>query len=106
VEYFVRKETGYRLRITLRPQHDAEPVTVELLADRCKLQFETAQTLYRCTKSKGCCFITRDQGLLSHDHNRAAHGGVAPQFNIEHNTLFLSMPPLKYSARAPRKMLI
>jgi hypothetical protein len=106
VEHFLRKETGYRLGVTLRPQHDAELVTVEVLEDRCHLQFERAQKLYRCTKAEGCCFITSDVDLLRSDHNRAAHGGLSPQFAIEHKSVFLSVQPPKYSARAPRNMLM
>jgi redox-sensing transcriptional repressor len=106
VEYFLRKETGYRLGVILRPQHDAEPVTVEVLEDRCKLRFERAQKLYHCTKVKGCSFITQDQSLLTHDHNRAAHGGMGPQFIVEDKSVFLSDQPPKYSTRAPRNMLI
>jgi hypothetical protein len=104
-EYFLRKETGYRLGVILRPQHDAEPVTVEVLEDRCRLRFDKAQKRYRCTKSEGCCFITGDQSLLTYDHNRAAHGGVGPQFAVEQKSTYLSVQPLKYSARAPRTML-
>jgi hypothetical protein len=106
VEYFLRKGTGYRLGVILRPRHDAEPVTVEVLEDRCKLQFERAQKLYRCTKAQGCCFITSDVDLLRSDHNRAAHGGLSPQFAIEHKSVFLSVQPPKYSARAPRNVLV
>jgi hypothetical protein len=105
VGYFLRKDTGYRLSVTLRPQHDTERVKVEVSEDRCRLQFENTHKLYRCTKTKDCRFITQDQSLLTYDHNRAAHGGVGPQFTIEQKSVFLSIQPLEYSTRAPRKML-
>jgi hypothetical protein len=105
VEQFVKGRAGFRLTIILRPLHDAELVTIEVLEDRCRLQFERAQKVHRCTQAEGCCFITSDVNLLRGDHNRAAHGGLSPQFAIERKTHFLSVQPLEYSARAPRNML-
>lgn len=105
VERFLRKERGFRLLVTLRPQRDAETVTLELFEDRCKVQFERAHKLYRCTKVEGCCFITRDPGLLTHDHNRASHGGIGPQFAVERKSVFQSVQPPVYSTRAPRNIL-
>ncbi|MFQ5612675.1 MAG: hypothetical protein ACE5H9_11140 [Anaerolineae bacterium] len=103
VEQFIRGQTGLRLHVSLRPQHDAEPVTVEVLADRTYLNFKGAEDVLRCTEP-ACNFMTRDIDLMIEDHNRAAHGGVRPRFEIEHKTRFLSTMSLEYRGRAPRNV--
>lgn len=103
--YFNRGQTGLRLKLTLRPQHDAAPAILEILPDRQRLIFQNVPRLYRCTKGRQCAFITRDQELLVGSHNRLAHGGLSPQFIIEHKLEFLSIMPAEFQIRAPREML-
>lgn len=104
IEQFIRGQTDLRLHVTLRPEHDAEPVTIDLLADRLRLKFTKAQDVFRCVEP-GCGFITRETDLLIEDHNRAAHGGVHPRFAREHKSHFLSVSPPEYRHRAPGSVL-
>lgn len=104
LQYFNRSQAGVRLKIRLRPRHDAIPAMLEILPDRQRLIFQDVARLYRCTKDRRCAFITGDQELLVSAHNRFAHGGLSPQFTIEHKLQFLSITPAEYRIRAPREM--
>lgn len=105
LDYFIKGQSNLRLHVTLRPRHDAEKVVIEVLNDRHRVYFKHAEKLCRCTKGNNCDFITKDQNLLVSDHNRVAHGGLSPQFSIEHKLQFVSVKTLEYSVRAPRNML-
>lgn len=100
VEHFIRGQTGYRLRVTLRPSVDAEPVVVDL--DKREVGFLKADCIYTCAKCDS--FSAGDCHLIVSGHNRVAHGNIGPSFRKERLTT-RSLWVLEYSRRAPREQL-
>jgi hypothetical protein len=76
---FSRDNTFVVLKVTLRPQHDALPLEIDISAKR--LTFPAGLILYTC----GQCgrFTTPDQDLILKQHNRAAHDGTGASFRPE-----------------------
>ncbi len=75
-EYFMEDEVDIRLHVTIRPGYDAERAIIEIAS----LRFvKSVPKRYQCAK-ENCCFVTPERDLLENKHNRAAHGGLSPQF--------------------------
>ncbi|RME98091.1 MAG: hypothetical protein D6768_18145, partial [Chloroflexi bacterium] len=104
VDQFLGSDTGYRLHVTLRPNHDKFPAVVEVLSNHQRLNVPPDVKLNRCTRSPACCFATPDVNLLYNGHNRAAHDGLRAQFELKNSPL-RSVKPVEYRLRAPINIL-
>lgn len=104
VDHFISEETGFRLAITLRPNHDHAAAKIEVLPDRHRLLFAPDIKVYRCAQSKECTFITPNQSVLYNGHNAVAHEGIGAKFEQKHSP-FLSTQPVEYRLRAPQDIL-
>ena len=95
---FLRAERRHRLRITLRPLHDAEPVLVDLQAG--EIEFLEAKTLARCAKCKA--FYAQDRYAIVSRHDPVAHDNVGPKYEINQPArCSLSEHLLKFSYFTP-----
>ena len=84
VEEFLKSKLDYRLDVRLRPEGDAEPVVIDL--QNGIITFVQAESICTCTKCHHFSASRNNWGVITHQHNRAVHGGIGPGFVYEDQT--------------------
>ena len=84
VEAFVKSKLDHRLDVTLRPDGDAERVTIDLQSGI--ITFLQAQTISTCTKCYRFSTAKRNWPVITNQHDRAVHGGIGPRLVHEEVT--------------------
>jgi|GEM_PF-413641 len=74
-----REPSGYCLHVTLRPEHDALHLEVDLGQER--ISFFGVKHVYTCTKCNA--FSAADPHLIDGGHDEIAHGGIGARFRKE-----------------------
>jgi hypothetical protein len=99
VEEFIKSKLDHRLEVTLRPEGDAERVTIDL--ESATITFLQAEAIATCTKCYRFSTAKGNWGLITNQHERAVHGGIGPSLIYEEVTT-KALQEWAYSNVAPR----
>jgi hypothetical protein len=96
--YFNRKKHKPQLTVILRPDHDPEPVRIDLTTR--EVTFLDARKVYICTKDGCFYFASEKMKHVIKQHNFASHNGIGPSFRPSAPSFEMHNPE-SYSLEAP-----
>jgi len=96
--YFNRKKHKPQLTVILRPDHDPEPIRVDLTTR--EVTFMDARQVFICIKDGCFYFASEKMKYVREQHNFASHIGIGPAFRPSAPS-FKMYKPESYSLEAP-----